>query len=277
MVLFDHFFEALWPWDSTIFCNSPSVILEESLATQTILLTLIDKIDTRPLPGRFVTFSVDWKFLIIALMVELSILYVFSYTHFLICESSTIFWCISSPEHTKPTVGRRAVFVRRRDFFFCFVSVFRTVGWSWSSSSFFWPIRHVESASELVGQSRHLIILIGRSAGEPVHKKGAEWTCYLAVGYRALAWCIRATSLDPDAADVSEPRSLLSSPLVCRRRLGVFRSLFFGCTHCDGWLREFGLCCYGFCSFGLWVCIIFLVFVVMVPDLSLSLCSGVSH
>ncbi len=30
-------------------------------------------IDTRPLPGSFVTFSVDWKNLIIALMVEMGI------------------------------------------------------------------------------------------------------------------------------------------------------------------------------------------------------------
>ncbi len=29
--------------------------------------------DTRPLPGSFVTFYVDWKFLIIALMVEMGI------------------------------------------------------------------------------------------------------------------------------------------------------------------------------------------------------------
>ncbi len=29
--------------------------------------------DTRPLPGSFLTFSVDWKFLIIALMVETGI------------------------------------------------------------------------------------------------------------------------------------------------------------------------------------------------------------
>ncbi len=29
--------------------------------------------DTRPLPGSFITFYVDWKFLIIALMVEMGI------------------------------------------------------------------------------------------------------------------------------------------------------------------------------------------------------------
>ncbi len=56
-----------------------------------------------------------------------------------------------------------------------FLSVFRTVGWSWSLSDFFRPIRHVESASELVGQSGHLIILIGCSAGKPVHVKLFYW------------------------------------------------------------------------------------------------------
>ncbi len=104
-----------------------------------------------------------------------------------------------------------------------FLSVFRTVGWSWSSSFFFWLIQHVESASELVGQSSHLIILIGCSAGELVHEKSAERMCYLAVGCRVSAWCVRAT-LDPDAADVSQPRRLLSSPLVRRHRLDVYRA-----------------------------------------------------
>ncbi len=55
-----------------MFCNSPAVILGESLFTQTLLLTVpLDDIDTRPLLGSFITFSVDWKFLIFALMVEL--------------------------------------------------------------------------------------------------------------------------------------------------------------------------------------------------------------
>ncbi len=53
---------------------------------------------------------------------------------------------------------------------------------SWSSSAFFRPIRHVESTSGLVGQSGHLIILIGYSAGEPVREKSAEWTCYWPLG-----------------------------------------------------------------------------------------------
>ncbi len=39
----------------------------------------------------------------------------------------------------------------------------------------------------------------------------ATWP--LGVDCRASAWCVRAT-LDPDAADVNWPRSLLSSPLV---------------------------------------------------------------
>ncbi len=76
--------------------------------------------------------------------------------------------------------------------------------------------RHRSSPS----QSGHLI---GRSAGEPVHEKGAEPMCYLAVGCRVSAWCVWAT-LDPDAADVSRPRSLLLLPLVFRCRVGVYRA-----------------------------------------------------
>jgi len=50
------------------------VILVESLANQTLLLTVhYDNIDTRPLPGRFVTSLVDLNFLIFALMVEMGI------------------------------------------------------------------------------------------------------------------------------------------------------------------------------------------------------------
>ncbi|ROL54865.1 hypothetical protein DPX16_23317 [Anabarilius grahami] len=66
------------------------------------------------------------------------------------------------------------------------------------------PIRHVKSALELVGPSGHQIILIGCSD-------------------TATCWA----TLDTDAADVSQPRSLLSSPLVRRRRLGVFWPLEF--------------------------------------------------
>ncbi len=52
------------------------MVLGESLVTQTLLLTMHqDDIDTRPLPGSFVTFSVDWTFLIIALMVEMGIVH----------------------------------------------------------------------------------------------------------------------------------------------------------------------------------------------------------
>ncbi len=96
-----------------------------------------------------------------------------------------------------------------------FLSAFCAVGWSWSLSAFFRTILHVESSAGLVG---HLIILIGCSAGEPVCEKDTEWTCYLAVECRTSAWCVRAT-MDPDAA---RTRSLLSSPLVRRRRLGVW-------------------------------------------------------
>ncbi len=53
------------------------------------------------------------------------------------------------------------------------------------------PCSHVESSS---------VSRIGCSADEPVHEKGAEQTCYSAVGCRASAWCVR-TTLDPDAAD----------------------------------------------------------------------------
>ncbi len=74
MYVFDNLFKVFWPRDSTIFCSSPAVVLGESLATQTLILTMhLDDIDTRPLPGGFVIFSVDWKFLIIALMVEMGI------------------------------------------------------------------------------------------------------------------------------------------------------------------------------------------------------------
>ncbi len=48
--------------------------LKESLDTQSLLLTVhSDDIDTRPLPDSFISFYVDWKFLIIALMVEMGI------------------------------------------------------------------------------------------------------------------------------------------------------------------------------------------------------------
>ncbi len=47
-----------------MFCNSPAVVLGESLATQTLLLTVYHDIDTRPLPAII---------LIIALMVEMGI------------------------------------------------------------------------------------------------------------------------------------------------------------------------------------------------------------
>jgi len=50
------------------------VILEESLATQTFILTVHEEnIDTHPLPGRFVTSLVDYNILLIALMVKMGI------------------------------------------------------------------------------------------------------------------------------------------------------------------------------------------------------------
>ncbi len=43
-------FQVFWPRDSIISCSSPAVVLEESLDTQTLLLTVHqDDIDTRPL------------------------------------------------------------------------------------------------------------------------------------------------------------------------------------------------------------------------------------
>ncbi len=92
-------FNVFWPRDSTIFCNSPAVVLGEFLATRTLLLTVhYDEIDTRPLPGTFVTFYVDWKFLIIALMMKMgnfSVLSTFLKPTSLICKSSIIFFCTS--------------------------------------------------------------------------------------------------------------------------------------------------------------------------------------
>ncbi len=50
------------------------MILGESLGTQALPLNVhYDDIDTPPLSGSFVKCSVDWKFLIIALMVETGI------------------------------------------------------------------------------------------------------------------------------------------------------------------------------------------------------------
>ncbi|ROJ30558.1 hypothetical protein DPX16_1537 [Anabarilius grahami] len=66
-----------------------------------------------------------------------------------------------SLEHTKPTVGRLAVFVRWPTKFSQYVPHRRL---KLVLICFFRPIRHVESASELVGLSGHLIILIGCSA-----------------------------------------------------------------------------------------------------------------
>ncbi len=55
--------------------------------TQTLLHTVHqDDIDTRPLPGRFIQLSVDWKFLIIALMLEIH-----NFNLILICASQLSF------------------------------------------------------------------------------------------------------------------------------------------------------------------------------------------
>ncbi|ROL52122.1 Torsin-1B [Anabarilius grahami] len=81
-------------------------------------------------------------------------------------------------EHTKPTVGRRAVFVRRPTEFSQCVPHRRL---KLVLVCFFRPIRHVES--ELVGQSGHLISLIGCSAtatcwyGKAFHLTQAQNRC----------------------------------------------------------------------------------------------------
>ncbi len=71
------------------------MVLEGSLATQTLLLTVHwDDIETYPLPGSFVIFYVDWKFIIIALMEEMGIftaLALFLKATSLICEAQLSF------------------------------------------------------------------------------------------------------------------------------------------------------------------------------------------
>ncbi len=62
------------------------MVFGESLATQTRIRTNIDKC---PLPGSFVKFYVDWKFLIIALMVEMGI---FLKATSLICKAQLYFF-----------------------------------------------------------------------------------------------------------------------------------------------------------------------------------------
>ncbi|ROJ78818.1 hypothetical protein DPX16_15343 [Anabarilius grahami] len=122
-------------------------------------------------------------------------------------------------EHTKPTVGRRAVYVRRPTKFSQCVPHRRL---KLVLDCFF----SADSTLELVGPSGHLIILTGSSAtatcwygkvflltqaqnGRPTWPSAVERR----FGVSGQLW----TS---DAADLSPPRSLLSSPLV--RRLGVF-------------------------------------------------------
>lgn len=82
------------------------------------------------------------------------------------------------PEHTKPTVGRREVFVCRPTKFSQCVLHCRL---KLVLVCFFRPIRYVESASELFGQLGHLIILIGCSDGDPVHEKKCRTDMLLGV------------------------------------------------------------------------------------------------
>ncbi|ROL53075.1 hypothetical protein DPX16_8017 [Anabarilius grahami] len=74
-------------------------------------------------------------------------------------------------------------------------------------------LRHKATATCLYGKAFHL-----------THAQNGRATWPSGVERRASVWCVRAT-LDPDAVDVSQPRSLLSSPLVRQRRLGANRGL----------------------------------------------------
>ena len=78
--------ETFWPQDSTNLCNSPAVILGDSFATQTILLTV------RGVNGWFLTSPVALKFLTIAMIVEMGIfncLEIFFYPFPDLCSSTT--------------------------------------------------------------------------------------------------------------------------------------------------------------------------------------------
>ncbi len=85
------FSKVFWPRDSTIFCNSPAVVPWESLASQTLLLHVLGRY-RHTSSSR--TFSIDCKFLIIALMVEMGIFYgssSFLKATSLICEAQLSF------------------------------------------------------------------------------------------------------------------------------------------------------------------------------------------
>ncbi len=89
---------------------------------------------------------------------------------------------VLSPEHTKPMVG-----------WLSFLSVFHTVVWSWSSSAFLGGlIRHVESASELISQSGHLIILNWRSFKVNQCTRKVKLTL---LPFVVIVWCDWQTAL----------------------------------------------------------------------------------
>ncbi len=109
-----------WPRNSTIFCNSPAVVLGESLATQTLLLTVHQDIDTRSLPGSFVTFSVDRKFLIITLVVEIVIVNALAF-----CETQLSFAAeIYSLEYQKYILWFFSLWWMIKGFGLCFLYLY---------------------------------------------------------------------------------------------------------------------------------------------------------
>jgi len=92
--------ETFWLQDSTNLCHSPAVILGDSFASRTILLTVrgVKVAYTRPLPGWFLTSPVALYFLIISMIVEMGIFNCVEIflRPFLDLWSSTTFRCTSS-------------------------------------------------------------------------------------------------------------------------------------------------------------------------------------
>src|SRR4029434_1899230 len=85
--------ETFSPQDSTNLCNSPAVILGDYFASRTILLTVHGvNVQTRPLPGGFLTSPVALNFLIISMSVEMGIfncLEIFLCPFLDLCSSTT--------------------------------------------------------------------------------------------------------------------------------------------------------------------------------------------
>ena len=85
--------ETFWPQDSTHLYNSPAVILGDSFASRTILLTVRGvNLQIGPLPGWFLTSPVALNFLIISMIVEMGIfncLEIFLCPFLDLCSSTT--------------------------------------------------------------------------------------------------------------------------------------------------------------------------------------------